>query len=57
MSNTWGPIIIKVNLGVEDQLRDKDTTTDDDGKNKHSRSDTTDAPAMSSPKPMRGNMK
>ena len=42
---------------MEDQPRDEDMTADEDGENEHSKSDTTEAPAMSSPKLLRGNMK
>ena len=52
-----GSIVIKENLGVEDQLRDEDTTVDEDGDNKCGGSNMTDGLVMSSPKPMRGNTK
>jgi len=54
---TWGPIIIKAKLGMEDQLRDDDTTMDEYGENEHSRSDTTKGQSTSSPKLSRGNTK
>ena len=54
MPCTWGPIIIKENLGMEVQLRDEDTTMDE---NECSGSDMINAPATSSPKLMRGNTK
>ena len=57
MSHTWEPNVIKENLGIGEQPRDEDMTMDADGKNEHSRSNMTNALAMSSPKPMRDNMK
>jgi len=57
MPRTLGSIVIKVNLGMDDQPRDEDMTADKDGKNKHSRSNMTGAPLMSSPKLSRGNMR
>src|SRR5882724_11400678 len=56
MPQTQGPIIIKENLGMEDQPRDEDMTTEEDGENEHSGSNTT-TPARSSPRLMRGSTK
>ena len=51
-------IVLKVNLGRGDSLREEDTTTDEDGEgdreDKHSESNLTKPPVMPKPKPLRG---
>ena len=53
MPQTWGPIIIKENLGIEDQPTVEDTTANEDGENECSGSVTT-TPATSSLRLTRG---
>ena len=49
MPHTQGSIVIKVNLGMEDNLRDKDMTMDEDGEDECSESDMTEAPETPGP--------
>jgi len=56
MPCTWGSIVIKAKLGMEDSPRDKDMTMDEDGEDVCSKSKPTNPPAMPKPTPSKGNM-